>query len=242
MEVQEKRKIFFSFFYPSLFVLLLWLIKLLEYHFTLDFSSWGILPRSLSGLKGLIFSPMLHGDFNHLINNSIPLLILGSTLFYFYSSLAFRIVLLSWFTAGLYTWISARANYHIGASGLVYSLFGFLLISGFLRKNSSLISISFLVAFLYGSLIWGILPWDYKVSWEGHFWGLFIGLVLAIFYRKKGPQPKKYSWDFENEEAEEDEELDLLQENTGPTKQSNSTQFYDFEYHYKSKDKLDKPS
>ena len=122
-------------------------------------------------------------------------------MFYFYRSLAPKAILLSFFLAGIYTWISARSAYHIGASGLVYALFGFLFISGFLRKYIPLVALSFLVAFLYGSLIWGILPWDKSISWEGHFWGLLIGLVLGVVYRKQGPQRKVFVWPEEEEEV-----------------------------------------
>lgn len=152
------------------------------------------------GLRGILFSPLIHSDLKHLFNNSIPLLVLGASLYYFYKELAFRLFFYSWMLSGLYTWISARYAMHIGASGLVYALFGFLLVSGFIRKNSSLIAISFLSAFLYGSLIWGILPWDKTMSWEGHFWGLLIGIVMAFYYRKTGLQKKLYSWDLEEEE------------------------------------------
>lgn len=205
MEKAEKKKFLSSLFFPFLFVLLLWIIKGLEQQFDFRLTEFGILPRKLEGLKGVLFSPLIHGDCNHLINNSLPLLILGSVLFYFYRSIAFRIILWSYLLAGLYTWISARQSYHIGASGLVYALFGFIFISGFIRRHIPLIALSFLVIFLYGSLIWGILPWDQKVSWEGHFWGLFVGLVLAIYYRKQGPQRKKYQWEEEEEKEAEDE-------------------------------------
>jgi membrane associated rhomboid family serine protease len=164
---------------------------------------FGILPREFSGLKGVLLSPFIHGDWNHVFNNSLPLLILGWAMFYFYRSLAPKVILLSFLLAGLYTWISARTAYHIGASGLVYALFGFLFISGFLRKYIPLVALSFLVAFLYGSLIWGILPWDKSISWEGHFWGLLIGLILAVVYRKQGPQRKEFVWPEEDEEEEE---------------------------------------
>jgi|SRR5690554_3588773 len=208
MEVHERKRFLYALLFPALFVALLWLIKGVELQFDLSFGKWGILPRNFMGLRGVLFSPLIHGDIKHLFNNSVPLLILGWALFYFYRSLAFRVVFWTYLLSGLYTWISARTNYHIGASGLVYSLFGFIFISGFLRRYTPLISISFLVAFLYGSLVWGILPWDEGVSFEGHFWGLFIGLVLAVFYRKKGPQRKKYSWELEAEYEEEEAEIE----------------------------------
>lgn len=204
----ERRKLFFSAVYPAVFVVLLWLIKGVEVQFDLDFGKYGILPRDIIGSRGILLAPLIHAGFEHLINNSIPLLLLGTALFYFYRSLAFRIFFFSYLLSSLYTWISARYNYHIGASGLVYALFSFLLISGFIRRHLQLIAISFLVAFLYGSLIWGIMPWDQKISWEGHFWGFMVGLILGIFYRKKGPQRKVYVWEEEeNEDDENDQDL-----------------------------------
>jgi len=198
----EKRKLFFSMIYPALFVVLICLIKAIEILFDYDFGVFGILPRNLEGLRGVLLAPLIHANLEHLVNNSIPLLLLGTALFYFYRSLAFRIFLLSYFLSSLYTWISARYNYHIGASGLVYSLFSFLLISGFIRRHLQLIAISFLVAFFYGSLVWGIMPWDHKISWEGHFWGFMVGAILSVFYRKKGPQRKVYQWEDEDEDED----------------------------------------
>ena len=132
---------------------------------------------------------------------------------------------LNYLLAGFYTWISARHSYHIGASGLVYALFGFIFISGFIRKYIPLIALSFLVAFLYGSLVWGILPWKQGVSWEGHFWGLFVGLILAIFYRKQGPQKKVYQW----EEEEEELKFPNLEENLEEENKGDSIEYI---YHF----------
>lgn len=216
----EKRRLLYSLVFPFLFVCLLWLIKLVEWHWELRFTSFGILPRKVDGLSGILFSPLIHGDFTHLFNNSVPILMLGWTLFYFYKELAPKIVWWSWILSGLYTWISARTSYHIGASGLVYALFGFLFISGFVRRSNALIAISFLVAFLYGSLVWGILPWDKSISWEGHFWGLFAGFVLAFYYRKEGPQRKIHVW-----EEEFDEEHSGITEANGPDE-------LEYEYHF----------
>ena len=213
-----------SLAFPFAFCLLLVLIAFIENEGGWDFSIYGILPRDIKGLRGIVFAPLIHGNFNHLFNNIIPLLILGWALFYFYSKLALRLFVWSYLLAGLYTWISARYSYHIGASGLVYALFGFLFISGFLRKINGLIALSFLTAFLYGSLIWGILPWDQAISWEGHFWGLFIGIILAFFYRKKGPQPKRYSWEFEEDGIEEAEINDSISDER------------EHVYHFKPKD------
>ena len=203
MEKAEKKKFFYSFLFPALFVALLWMIHGFASYTGLELTSYGILPRTIKGLQGILFSPLIHGDANHLFNNSVPLLILGWALFYFYRQVAFKVAFWSYLLAGFYTWISARTSYHIGASGVVYALFGFLFISGFIRKYTPLIALSFLVAFLYGSLVWGILPWDKDMSWEGHFWGLFVGLILAFFYRKQGPQRKVFQWDEDENSLDE---------------------------------------
>ncbi len=200
----DKKRIFYSVLFPLILVVVLSMVKLIEWNFGLDFANYGVLPRTVEGVKGIFFAPFIHADATHLFNNSIPLLILGFSLFYFYKPIAWRVLFLSFLLTSLYTWISARYSYHIGASGVVYSLFSFLLISGFIRRHMQLIAMSFLVAFLYGSLIWGILPWDKEISWEGHFWGFFVGIILSIYYRKEGPQRKEYVW--EEEELEQEDE------------------------------------
>ncbi len=242
MDNFEKKKFIYSAVFPFIFILILILVKTVELYFDTSFVRYGILPREFSGLKGVLLAPFIHGDWNHVFNNSVPLLILGWAMFYFYRSLAPKAILLSFFLAGIYTWISARSAYHIGASGLVYALFGFLFISGFLRKYIPLVALSFLVAFLYGSLIWGILPWDKSISWEGHFWGLFIGLVLGIIYRKQGPQRKVFVWADEEDEDEEvlGEYVDFMEEVEKPIKTSYSQP--EVVYHFKPKNEETKNS
>jgi membrane associated rhomboid family serine protease len=178
-------------------------VKWVEWYFGLSFSGYGILPRSVEGLKGIIFSPFIHHDFNHLINNLLTFTVLGWALRFFYKELFWKIVLLSMLMVGLWTWISAREAYHIGLSGVLYSIFGFLLLSGFIRKNIPLIAISFFVVLMYGSMMWGILPLKQEISWESHLWGFIAGAVLAFYYRKSGGiPPKKYSWELEEETDE----------------------------------------
>ncbi|MEQ8909360.1 MAG: rhomboid family intramembrane serine protease [Vicingaceae bacterium] len=227
-----KRRLYYSMVVPAIIVFVLWLVKIVEWQWHLDFVSFGILPRKIEGLKGILFSFFIHGDFSHLVNNSLPLLVLGWALFFFYKDLGPRILVLSYVLSALYTWISAREAYHIGASGVVYALFGFLFISGFIRRSKPLVAISFLIAFLYGSLVWGILPWDKSVSWEGHFWGLFVGLILAIYYRNRGPQRKVYQWEDEEEEGKEKEFMG--------TTESQSVDELEYEYHFIPKEEEDK--
>ena len=194
MEKTERNKILNTLVYPVFFVLIIGLVHLIQYVFELNFVNYGVYPRSTKGLIGILTSPLIHGSFNHLLNNSIPILILGTSLFYFYKEVAFRVSVWIYLMVGIWTWVYAREAYHIGASGVLYGLFSFLLISGFVRRNKQLISLSFAVVFLYGSLVWGIFPIDVKVSFEAHLWGFVAGIILAFFYRKQGPQKIEHYW------------------------------------------------
>lgn len=192
----------YPFIFPALFVLVLWAVKFFEVQNNVSFADYGILPRNTSGLKGIILTPTIHGDFEHLINNSFPLLVLGTMVFYFYRVVAFKIIIWTWLLSGLWVWMSARESYHIGASGLIYGLSSFLFFSGIFRKYYKMIAVSFLVVFLYGSMIWGIFPIEKGVSWEGHLFGGVAGLILAYNYRKIGPQRKVYDWESEEDSDE----------------------------------------
>lgn len=194
MNKSEKHKIINAIIYPALFVSLMVIVFSVQSLFKIDIPRYGVFPRKLSGLIGVITSPLIHGGFNHLFNNATTLLILGSALFYFYKEIALKVTIWIYLMVGLWTWVWAREAYHIGASGLLYGIFSFLLVSGFLRRNKSLISLSFAVIFFYGSLVWGIFPVDLKISFEGHLWGFVAGIILAFYYRNQGPQEHKYVW------------------------------------------------
>lgn len=206
MDKLEKHQLLNSLVYPFIFVFAIVVIFFIEVIFELNLSNYGIYPRNFSGLKGVLFAPFLHGDASHLINNAIPLLILGTTLFYFYKEIALKVFLWIFLMGGFWTWVSAREAMHIGASGVIYGLFSFLLISGFIRRNVQLIAISFFVVFIYGSMIWGIFPIKKHISFESHFWGFVAGLILAIYYRKQGPQKKVHHWE-EDDEDEDDSNI-----------------------------------
>lgn len=206
MEKEEKNKIINAIFHPILFVILIGLIHLIQFVFSLDFYWLGIYPQKLSAIGGIVSSVFIHGNFNHLFNNAIPLLILGSALFYFYKPIALKVVVWIVLMGGFWTWIMARESYHIGASGLIYGLFSFLLLSGFIRLNKQLISLSFFVVIVYGSMVWGIFPVKLNISYEAHFWGFVSGIILAIFYRKQGLQKEIFVWDEEEELDEKENE------------------------------------
>lgn len=197
----EFKKFLSASIFPFLFIAILWIIKIIEETGQMSFVGYGLFPRNLEGLRGILTSVFIHSDWKHLFNNSIPLLILGWALFYFYREVAWKVLAGVLIMGGLWTWISAREAHHIGASGLLYGLFSFLLFSGFIRRNKQLLAISFLVAFLYGSLVWGLLPIDYRMSWESHFWGFIAGFALSVYYRKAGLQREVHIWNQEEEET-----------------------------------------
>jgi membrane associated rhomboid family serine protease len=135
---------------PLIFVAILWLIKIVEVTLNSDFSDWGVFPQTLKGLRGILFSPLLHGGWSHLSSNSIPLILLGFGLFNFYRSKSWVVLGFIYLFSGVLTWIIGRESYHIGASGLVYGIAFFLLVSSLIRKETGLSAFSMLIIFLYG--------------------------------------------------------------------------------------------
>ena len=201
-EQLEKKKFLYSMIFPAIFVVALWLIKLSEIVLEVDLTALGVYPMKVDGLIGILTGPLIHGDLGHLATNSVPLLILGMGLFYFYDTIAYRVFIIIYILAGLMLWLGGREAYHIGASGVIYGLAAFLFLSGIIRKHVRLMAISLLVAFLYGGMIWGVLPLDTRTSWEGHLFGAIAGIAIAFYYKNMGPQRKKYDWEIEEEMEE----------------------------------------
>jgi membrane associated rhomboid family serine protease len=190
----DTRKLVYACYYPVLFLGLLWLVKLLEFSMNLDLYFLGNYPLSAEHLPGIIFQPLLHENLSHLWSNTIPLFFLIWSLFYFYGDISFKVFGLIWVGSGAFTWLIGRPSFHIGASGIVYGLVFFLFFSGLIRKMRDLMALSAIVAFLYGSLFWSMLPvvelWRPELSWEGHLSGAFAGALLAIWFRHAPPQRK----------------------------------------------------
>jgi len=153
---------------PVISVFLIWLVYYLEIKYKTNFNDYGIYPQTLTGLRGIIFSPFLHSSIAHLFSNSIPLLVMLASLYYFYESIATKVLLWGIFLTGFLTWTFARPSYHIGASGVVYFLVSFIFFSGVFRKYYRLAAVSLIVVFLYGRNVWYIFPVEEKISWEGH--------------------------------------------------------------------------
>jgi membrane associated rhomboid family serine protease len=201
-----RKKIFLAMVVPGILVSLMWIVKITEGLLGISFSDFGIYPLTIRGLKGVLFSPFIHADFSHLFNNTLPLFLLGTALFYFYSDIAFRVLGWTYLFTGLFVWFAGREAWHIGASGLVYGLASFLFFSGIIRQHFRLIALSLLIVFLYGSMVWGLFPGVYKnLSWESHMLGFVSGILLAIWFRKMGPQRPEYQWMDEDDEGEVDE-------------------------------------
>lgn len=198
-----RRKFFLSVIIPGTFVFFMWLEKIVEILFEIDLTGLGIYPLTVRGLPGILFSPFIHSGFNHLINNSIPLLLLSTALFYFYSEVAVKVFLWTYLLTGILVWFGGRDAWHIGASGVVYGLASFLFFSGIIRRYYRLVALSLLVVFLYGEMVWGLFPGTYKnVSWESHMLGFISGIFLAVWYRKEGPQMPVYEWMDEEQDYE----------------------------------------
>jgi membrane associated rhomboid family serine protease len=212
MEEEEKRRFYGSMIFPGLLVLVLWLVKIIEVSFQTSFAEYGLLPQTLRGLRGILFSPLLHADWKHLSANSVPLFLLTAGLVYYYGKKARSIFILCWLVTGLWVWIFANdTGTHIGASGVVYALATFHFMGGVLRREPRMMAFSLLVVFLYGGLVWGVIPDFYpekNISWESHLLGGLAGIVIAIAYRGDGPQRKIYHWD------EDEEDMEYIEEET----------------------------
>lgn len=212
LDPEMEKKIFFhSLLFPALFVLLLWIVKIVELTSGLSFVEFGIFPRHINGLQGILFSPFIHSDFSHLISNSLPFFILGFMLIYFYRRISYRIFFLLYILSGISTWFMGREAWHIGASGVVYALAAFHFVSGIIRSDVRLLTLSAIVVFLYGGLVWGLLPIRPEISWEGHLSGAIFGVLLAFYYRKYIVRREKFDWEDEPDDDDDDDFTD----NTG---------------------------
>ncbi len=185
----EKKRFWLSIYVSFIITSILGLIK---------FSSWafgyneeviqlGILPLHLSGLKGILFAPLIHADAEHYFGNAITLFVLSTLIFYFYKGFYFKLLLIVWLFDGIGVWLIGREVYHVGASGVIYGLASFAFFSGVLKKNRNMLAMSLLVLFLYGSMIWGLYPLENGISWEAHLAGFLTGTFIAVYYKNSGP-------------------------------------------------------
>lgn len=174
-----------------LLIAAIWAIYFVDWIIPYDFERLGILPRHISGLKGILFSPFIHGDWLHLISNTAPLFFLTLTILVFYPRMALPVWLLSAVLGGGLVWLIGRTSYHIGASGIIYALAGFLIASGLFRRDFKSLAIAIIIFFLYGGILWGVFPTVPWVSWEAHLSGFVIGVLLAYLFRHGAREEKK---------------------------------------------------
>lgn len=180
--------------WPVTVLALIWGVFLLERLFGAEWYIYGIAPRQTYALRGIFTTPFLHGSWAHLLSNSLPLLVLMGMILYFYPRVARAVLLLIYIGTGVTMWLFAdpeamfslsKVSYHIGASGVVYGMAAFLAFTGFFRRNIRAIAISLIIIFYYGGMIWGVLPIQEGVSWEGHLMGALVGVFAAYYYRDR---------------------------------------------------------
>ncbi len=162
----------------------------------LRLTRFGLRPRDLEGLLGVLTAPLLHANFEHLFSNVLPLIISLTAILYLYPNTALRAIPMIWIGSGLLAWLIGRPSIHIGASGFVYGLLAFVFVSGLFRRDMRSVGVSLVVWFLYGSMIWGVLPIRPNMSWELHLSGAVLGVALAFIFKDWDQVPiKRYEWE-----------------------------------------------
>lgn len=199
-----------SLLIPAYTVLILWVIHALQYVSGVSLGWLGVFPREWWGLKGVLFSPFIHGDWGHLISNTPPLFVLSAMVLFFYRRIAIPAFIMIYLLTGMAVWAFAdlfemARHFHIGASGVIYGLVAFVFWNGVFRRNIRAIALALIMVFYYGSMVYGILPGQEGISWESHLLGALVGIFTSFWYKdviEKEEVRQKYSW--ETEEATEE--------------------------------------
>jgi len=188
------------------FVALLWGIELLDRGLDLHLYRLGVYPQAVSGLPGILFAPLIHGSWYHLLSNSSALLILGTALLYGYPRAAKPVLAFVYIGSGIGVWLLARHSWHFGASGLTHGVMFFIFTTGILRRDKLSIALALIVFLLYGNMIWTIFPQEPNISYESHFFGALTGVIAAFLFRDRDPLPPAKKYDWEDENYEDDDE------------------------------------
>lgn len=214
---------------------ILWCIKSYELLFHIDLAWLGVYPQSIKGVLGILTAPLIHGSLEHLFNNTLSLLILGSILLYGYPKSRWRVLGLIWILSGVGVWLFARDSYHIGASGLTHGIFFYLFVVSIFRRDKSSVAIMMVAFFMYGGMTMTIFPREEGISFEYHLFGAIAGTLAAFLWRKLDPKPseKKYAWDNQNNEVDPiigddwqfDENGVQIDPDLADSEQSESTQY-----------------
>lgn len=195
-----------SLFITVALVALLWGIELLDRSLDLQLYRFGVYPQDPAGLRGILFAPLIHGSWYHLLSNSFALLVLGTALLYGYPRATRPVLALVYIGSGIGVWLFARQSYHFGASGLTHGMMFFIFTTGILRKDKLSVALSLIVFFLYGNMIWTIFPQEPDISYESHFFGAVTGVLAAFIFRDRDPVPPVKTYEWENEETEREED------------------------------------
>ena len=189
--------------FPLYLIIFLWLIHLLKLTFNLDLSQYGLMPRDTSRAIGILTSPFIHGNLQHIISNSVALFVLTAMIIIFYKRVAYQSIILIYFLTGLAVWLFARGNViHIGASGVVYGLVSFVFWTGLFRRNIKSIILALIVTILYSGYFMGLLPLQKGISWESHLFGALVGIIVAFWFKndQEHDENVKSSWEDDAEE------------------------------------------
>ena len=192
---------------PLFVVVLIWGVHWMDWNNFYELHEYGVLPRTVVGLRGIVFSPFIHGGIKHLYNNSIALFVLLLMLQYFYKRQALVVLVLGILLSGFGTWLIGRDSYHIGASGLVYVLVSFMFFKGVQTRYYRLMALSLVIVVLYGGTVWYMFPHvENGISWEGHLSGFLTGLVLSFLVSSPEhiEQGYKYEWQDPNFDPQSD--------------------------------------
>jgi membrane associated rhomboid family serine protease len=193
----------------------IWSIFILDTVFGLRLGRFGLRPGSVPGLTGILTAPLLHGNFQHILSNTFPLVLSLTATLYLYPRSAVRVIPLIWAGSGALSWLIGRPSLHVGASGLIYGLLAYVFVGGILRRDMRSVSVSLMVGFLYGSMVWGVLPIRPHMSWEMHLSGAVFGVLLAFLYRDWDRTPLvRYDWEDDDSVPDwypetDDEDFDL---------------------------------
>jgi len=205
--LRSRRNFLTAVRFSVMFTALIWLLFAGNWIFGLNMQQYGLLPQQQSGLWGILYTPLLHGSWQHLIANTLPLLVVLTTMLFIYPNASLRVAPVIYFGTSVVVWVFGRPDIHIGISGLVYGLLAFIFVSGILRRDIRSISVSLLIWFLFSPLLAGLVPTAGPVSWEMHLAGFLLGIVLAVIYRDWDlPPVKRYAW----EDESGDDDLDSL--------------------------------
>lgn len=208
----DRERIRYAVFGAASLLLGIWLVWLGFWLLGWSVDDLGIVPRQIDGLIGILSAPLAHASFEHLVSNTLPLVLLSTLTLYAYPRAARMALPMIWLLSGIGVWLFARESVHVGMSGVNHGLMFFLFLTGLLRRDRLGIAISLVVFFFYGGMVLTVLPREEHVSFEYHLAGAVAGVISALLLFRLDPKParKRYSWeDEEEEDVGDDAELEL---------------------------------